>query len=515
MDTIHNSRLLPTLPMIGEVLQEFGIDFQIHGSSEARFTGVRRYRGQELFPSVLYLTSAGDRFPTDDFAYLCTEPIEGRADHICCPGQSDTELINIFAEVFESFQQITDAISELSYRDASLQDLCALGETLMGNPMVIHDDWFAILAQSPGMADLLPPEQGTGISVRFLPGQWLEDFKFDDDFRETYGHSKAMLWTQDSMQGNNQSIYVNMVYHDRYLGRLLVLGSREALHCRDYAIMELLMQQALVILRSRVSSFRGRSMDMIVSDLVNGTPLTYSDEAAFLDMLHWKRDDPLLCIRMKNQQSDETRLLEHALHSELFSAFPRSYILYRENQQCILLNLRTYDFSIPMLSHMLSPLCRDFLHYAGISSPVQGIRELSVAYTQAGIAMQRAFDLRGTRWIIAFCDCAMDYLLTRLMPPTRLRHLISPQLLQLIEYDKKEDTQYFETLRVYLMLERSVPETSAALIIHRTTLLYRLKKIRSIIGLDLDDPDVRLYLLLSLKMMEQEQLIRPLPELTR
>ena len=103
----------------------------------------------------------------------------------------------------------------------------------MGNPMVIHDDWFAILAQSPGMADLLPPEENTGISVRFLPGHWLEDFKFDDDFRETYGHSKAMLWIQDSMQGNNQSIYVNMVYHDRYLGRLLVLGSRGPLHCRD------------------------------------------------------------------------------------------------------------------------------------------------------------------------------------------------------------------------------------------------------------------------------------------
>ena len=60
------------------------------------------------------------------------------------------------------------------------------------------------------------------------------------------------------------------------------------------------------------------------------------------------------------------------------------------------------------------------------------------------------------------------------------------------------------------MLERDIPGTSQALIIHRTTLLYRLKKIRSIIGLNLDDPETRLYLLLSLKMLEQENLINPM-----
>lgn len=509
MDTIHNSRLLPTLSMIGEALCGLGVDFTMRNTGENRYTGVRKYRGQALSSTVLYLVSAGDGFPTDEFAFLSAEPVEGRADHIFCPGQSDAELLDIFAEVFESFQRMTDAVAELAYRDATLQDLCELGETLMGNPLVIHDDWFAILAQSRGMARMLPLSDPDSSSVRFLPRHWLEDFKFDNDYRETYGHSRAMLWTQDSMRGNNQSIYVNLLHHNRYLGRLLLLGSDRPLRSVDYAVMELLMQQALVILRNRNSPFRGRSMDMIVTDLINGAELSYSDEMAFLGMLHWKTDDPLLCIRMKNQQADDTRLMEHALHSELFTTFPRSYILYQEDQQCILLNLGVYDFSIPTLSHMLSPLCRDYLHYAGISSPVRGVRELHIAYTQAGIALRRAFEQRGERWIIPFCDCAMDYLLTRLMPPTRLRHLISPQLLQLIDYDKKEDTQYFNTLRAYLTLERDIPRTSQALIIHRTTLLYRLKKIRSIIGLDLDDPDLRLYLLLSLKMIERENMLPP------
>ena len=64
---------------------------------------------------------------------------------------------------------------------------------------------------------------------------------------------------------------------------------------------------------------------------------------------------------------------------------------------------------------------------------------------------------------------------------------------------------YFETLREYLLCERDIPKTSQALIIHRTTLLYRLKKIESLVNLSLDDPGQRLYLLLSLYVMDHIQ----------
>ena len=57
---------------------------------------------------------------------------------------------------------------------------------------------------------------------------------------------------------------------------------------------------------------------------------------------------------------------------------------------------------------------------------------------------------------------------------------------------------------MYLLCERDIPKTSQALIIHRTTLLYRLKKMETLVTLDLDDPDQRLYLLLSLWIMDRQ-----------
>ena len=63
-----------------------------------------------------------------------------------------------------------------------------------------------------------------------------------------------------------------------------------------------------------------------------------------------------------------------------------------------------------------------------------------------------------------------------------------------------------DTLRAYLQHERDIPRTSEALIIHRTTLLYRLKKIQALTELDLNSPEQRLYLNLSLWILEQEKI---------
>jgi DNA-binding PucR family transcriptional regulator len=81
--------------------------------------------------------------------------------------------------------------------------------------------------------------------------------------------------------------------------------------------------------------------------------------------------------------------------------------------------------------------------------------------------------------------------------------IASPALQFLRNYDKEKGTDYYNTLRCYLQCERSIPRASSALIIHRTTLEYRLEKIQNLIHLDLEDMDLRLYLLLSFHIIDE------------
>ena len=75
-------------------------------------------------------------------------------------------------------------------------------------------------------------------------------------------------------------------------------------------------------------------------------------------------------------------------------------------------------------------------------------------------------------------------------------------LIKLRTLDRQKNTDYYNTLRTFLKNERSIPKTSEELIIHRTTLQYRLEKIQELIKLNLENEDVRLYLKMSFKIMD-------------
>ena len=119
-------------------------------------------------------------------------------------------------------------------------------------------------------------------------------------------------------------------------------------------------------------------------------------------------------------------------------------------------------------------------------------------------AAEQLFRLRSEQRPLFFRECVLEQLVKALPAPLMSRHLISPELTALMDYDRENGTQYFETFREYLLQERDIPRTSKALIIHRTTLLYRLQKIRSLIRVNPDDPWQRLYLLFSLWLLEGE-----------
>lgn len=75
------------------------------------------------------------------------------------------------------------------------------------------------------------------------------------------------------------------------------------------------------------------------------------------------------------------------------------------------------------------------------------------------------------------------------------RLLASPHpLARLREADRERGTDDAEILRTYLHSEGRINAVCDQLHMHRNTVSYRLEKIKKVIGGDLDDPDLRMYL---------------------
>jgi DNA-binding PucR family transcriptional regulator len=75
-----------------------------------------------------------------------------------------------------------------------------------------------------------------------------------------------------------------------------------------------------------------------------------------------------------------------------------------------------------------------------------------------------------------------------------VRAFIREWLGQLLDYDRTKNSELVRTLWQYLECGGNYDETAAALVIHRSTLRYRLGRIREIADLDLNDVDSRLNL---------------------
>ena len=66
------------------------------------------------------------------------------------------------------------------------------------------------------------------------------------------------------------------------------------------------------------------------------------------------------------------------------------------------------------------------------------------------------------------------------------------------DYDANHGTEYAKSLYTFLLHERNYVTSSASLYLHRNTLRNRIEKINDMIDVDLDDPIVRLRLIVSL-----------------
>jgi sugar diacid utilization regulator len=183
---------------------------------------------------------------------------------------------------------------------------------------------------------------------------------------------------------------------------------------------------------------------------------------------------------------------------------PASCALEHQGNVVVYVNLDLCDLTQDVISQKLAGFIRDSLLQAGYSRRMLGHFNFQRQYVQAYISIQVGSRKHPTSWIHHFNTIALPYMLEQITEALPSYMICHEQLLQLKYEDERTGSQLYETLRCYLTHQQSATKTAAALYIHRSTLLYRLEKIQDQLKADLSDPDEQLYLMLSFKLMDQE-----------
>lgn len=115
--------------------------------------------------------------------------------------------------------------------------------------------------------------------------------------------------------------------------------------------------------------------------------------------------------------------------------------------------------------------------------------ELPRQFDRLKRAQQTAVQLGKMDSLLSYTSMKFYQLLND-FPDNDKQQLISychPAVLKLLQYDKENHTDYYQTLQTYLFNNQNINGTAELLYIHRNTMKYRLKKINELIGITLDN----------------------------
>ena len=511
------SRILLNTQMIADELIDKQWTFLLNSKDRTpSIHSFELYAGQSGFrDGVIYILPRGRAkgFPVDRYTYITSENIFGTAPHIRNAERTDQELINALIDIFDRYHQMEADINGVLVGNGSLSDLCRVGIRYFKNPVYIHDSMFTVIAlpeYKEGMLQFERSDNGTSIHI---PLWLINDFKFDEAYIDTLTKREAAIWGMEEYPRNMRSLYVNIWDDQYYCGRLLINELETPLKPGQFRLAEMLAEYVKIIMLKDMQHPQKIYSDYedTVRTLIRGGEPDRRDVNALLDILGWQEDDTYICLKLQSQSPDIQIRSDSALRSKLTAVFPRSFEFFHEQRLCMIINVTSDKRDGETIKADLAPLVRDSYMYCGISNPITGLRKLRTGFEQTDITLNYIL-FRSSRWTMLFSECAPYYMIRTLANTMAPVDLVSSDIQKLRAIDKEKNTDYYHTLRTYLENERSIPKTSEALIIHRTTLQYRLEKIAQLTHLNLDSRDVRMYLNISFRILDYVDAIRPAAE---
>ncbi len=144
----------------------------------------------------------------------------------------------------------------------------------------------------------------------------------------------------------------------------------------------------------------------------------------------------------------------------------------------------------------------------GVGEPYPRPSLLSRSLREGQIALRLQKASSGAERTSAFADLDVLRMLASVDDLADVESFVRKWLGALADYDERKHTELLKTLTLYLQHGGGYEASSRALSVHRSTLKYRLQRIRQLTGLDLSDPETRFSLELATRAWVTLQALR-------
>lgn len=190
----------------------------------------------------------------------------------------------------------------------------------------------------------------------------------------------------------------------------------------------------------------------------------------------------------------------------LAGTYPKSVLVGKDDNLVVLLGcdksvsdsavMELAERAVSVLEERLLPLTVSI----GVGRQCRHPKELRSSFLEATKGLEVAGILRRRSAVISYADLGVYGILVRQSDPDELREFARRYVEPLVDYDRTHDGELMRTLAVYINNSYRLHDTARDLVVHPNTVKYRLRKIRELSGVRLDDAEGLLNLQLALRI---------------
>lgn len=441
--------------------------------------------------------------------------LASRFQNICIfPSVSDAAvLLNFVQSLFDAYDAWDASLRACMDNDGDMNELLNAAASMLKNPVMVCAADYSILARSNTIEDkgeLL----GSHISYKLI-----QKLKMSTAFQQISLQRRPYRF-KEPVSGT-EFLCMNLFSGEDFAYRIIVAGTERPLTQQGEALIEHLAGYVLRMLSDHrftgalyVTESRFSRAEALLKSAISNEKVDYIPIINGLSDISWLQTHRYCCVCVKIGSLDYRAHTVKLLCNQLEELLPNSCAFEYGGNIVVLVNLELHGGGAEDVIGQMVYFLRDNFLKAGVSDEFSGFIDMYYHHRQALIALDFVCRQQSYRWTARFNDVALGYMIEQCMHELPMHVVCERSILTMQRYDEEHGTFFYRTLACYIENRFNALQTAKKLFIHRSTFLYRMERIKELFRIDLDNDDVLLYTMLSMKMLDQSRSLRPISELS-
>ncbi len=414
------------------------------------------------------------------------------------------------AALFQAVQRIFDSQNRL--RDCSADILDALvagrgihgvlevGLRVLGNPLLLSDS-------SSRLIDVVSEQEITDPAVRDIVVQGFSSQSFMSKFEiqrvlEKLEASSTPILLDSGFSRDTRRLVGKIVFQHKMIATLVMLETGRKFTGDDTDILNMLCEAVTIEMSTNktYASYTGEIHENMMADLIEGkeTPGAMRNK---MRSLRWEMNQCFTVMAVLIPKINSAYSYMEYTRMRIKIVVPGSQIIYSEPYMVVLFSPKDAKDAARIRTALRELFAERHL-VAGISLPFESVMDLKKHYLQAVRSIELGRMLKTQDALFAYDDFFIYDILSLVENKADLMDYYDHNLFALLQYDKANGTDYYETLYAYLRHGLNKMSTAKDLFIHRNTIDYRVQKISEITNLDLTNGENCFKLFMSFKIAD-------------